>query len=321
MGDRSDGMGFFGSKVTSRQTPWDPAQKSLKLGLKEADRLYKSGSGFNPYEGNRVAGYGADTLGALSDMSSYASGPNPFGSARNVINSQMTGPGITTGAQYGQLANQGVRNNARKYLKDVARGDHIGQGDANFQSALDYQVQQGVDATNRTFGVAGRYGSASHGKGVMQEAGQMRRVAMENQRRADEARQMQAVQLIAQGDQAGYQSKLGALSGQTGVQAQNLQNRYNASMSAADVYQAGLAPAMLKASVGQAKDALSQEQINAQMAKHNEQQMAEWSRLNAQQQIAGQAGGMGGDVRAPKTPIKTAAGMALQTLPFIPGLN
>ena len=307
---------------TTRSEPWKEAQPALKYGLDEAQRLYEEGSGFNPFQGNRVAGFGPTTLGAMSGMLGYANQPtNLFANAKNTVNSTMNGPGITTGALYNDLYNQQSSNPnaAREYLTEVARGDYLGQGSPEWQQALDYQMGALSDDINRGFSGMGRYGSGAHAATSAREIGQQRNMALAQQQQQEEARQLAAVNAMMSGDQAQYGNQLGALAGMTGVEGQNIANKLSAAQMAPNVWQAGLMPEMTKAGIGQAEDQLSQNQINAQMEKWNEQQMADWMRLQAMNQTAQGAGGLGQtqNTYEPRTPIRDAVGVITQFLPFL----
>lgn len=318
-------FGLFGAKATGKQTsePWAAAQPALKYGLDEAERLYQQGTGFNPYQGNRVAGFGPTTLGAMSGILGYANAPtNLFSNAQNAVGDISSGTNrIQTGNLYSNLYNQSALNpNAgREFLTNVARGDFLGQGSPEWNQFLDYQMGALSDDINRGFSGLGRYGSGAHTATLAREIGQQRNAAMAQQQQQEEARQLAAVNAILQGDQAQFGNQLGALAGMSGVEGQNIANQMAAAGMTPEMWQAGLLPQMTAAGIGGAQDQLSQDQINAAMEAWNEGQMSEWQRLMAMNNIAQATGGQGGTATnfERNTPIRDAIGVITQFLPFL----
>lgn len=119
---------------TTKMEPWKAAQPGLQLGINDAMSLYQNG-GFaaDPYQGNRVAGFGDVTQQGMNSILNQAAGGTPgtdaaIGSLQGMLSGQN---------QYGDL--QGVRDNILSSAIPAAVSQFAGSGMSGSSVA-----QQGV---------------------------------------------------------------------------------------------------------------------------------------------------------------------------------
>lgn len=145
--------GFFGgggSKQTTQSTtnePWSGSQPALKLGLSEAQKLYKNGTGAKVYTGSTVVPWDKQTVAGQ-------------GIITNAANANSGGRGLSS--QYQGIINSGGYNDAQlaalNNTRDVANSTFNINEDPGFQQVVD----QATNAVNSSASGAGRYGSGVH---------------------------------------------------------------------------------------------------------------------------------------------------------------
>lgn len=235
------------TKTETKADPWAAAQPALKSLLSNAQGLYNSGTGFNPYPGSTVSPFSGQTNQALQQMQALAGQGNPLntsamGNAAGVIgsgglnanqNAALSGTlgiaqgqnGINTGGQFQDLYNGAAGPGAiGENLAGYARGDYVNGGSPQFNAMLDRQSGALADDVFRGYSNQGRYGSTANTNAVADAVGNFRNDAMANELQREQGLQLQAAGMLSgeQGQRFGQQ--LAATSGQTGVQGQNIAN-------------------------------------------------------------------------------------------------
>jgi hypothetical protein len=287
--------------------PSSVAKPYVQKVLSQADNLYNQGWGTTYYPNSTVTPFSQASQEAMGGMLQQARGGNPAG--MNAINSNMAITGnqgisqgilgglnpaqqvasgqnsITTGGEYGRLANlgmsptassglQGIANGsqlagqgnvARQFmsagnglggkisteadyrgelgglqqpganeqnLSGMARGDEIGAGNPYISGIADATERRALDQANAMFSAKGRLGANAAfgdtvGRALSESRNQLYAQDYENAR----ARQLGASGMISQEQQGNAGLRQGLLSGITGVQGQNIANKFtNAGM-------------------------------------------------------------------------------------------
>jgi hypothetical protein len=124
-------MGGKKQTVTNQASPWGPAQGYLINAFKQASNLYKDGS-FAPdaYQGQRVAGFGDTTQGAMQGILDRAAAGSP-----GVDAARSTLMNIMGGNAYGGM--EGVRKNILGSAIPAAASMFSGSGMTNSSTAMD----------------------------------------------------------------------------------------------------------------------------------------------------------------------------------------
>lgn len=145
-----------GQKTTTQtQTnePWSAAQPALKTSLGEAEDLFKSGVGFQPYTGSTVVPFADQTTAGMNLIQNQATGPSANVTGRPA---SFYGDMFDTG---GLSADQ---NAVADMLRTTAGGAELNQVSPAFQQLLDTAGGNARDAVNLSMSGAGRYGSGAH---------------------------------------------------------------------------------------------------------------------------------------------------------------
>lgn len=271
------GGGDNKTTTTTNSAPWSAAQPALKLGLNQAQKLFKADptGQKNVYGGSTVVPWSWQTQQGMDLV-------------QNNARANMGNRGTT--AQYQDIINQGGFNDAQRAALGNTQATANSAFDINsnpaFQDVL-RQAQTGArDAVNMSAGGAGRYGGAIHQGNLASEVGDLtsRMVGSEYQN---------------------WQNRKDAANanlfnmGQTGIG--NLGTAYS-----------GLnAPAQDLFQVGAMKEDLATRQMNDKLRIFNEKNQAPWDqigRLNAIGSGAGQMGGTQTQSQPGQNPFLTALG-------------
>lgn len=199
-------------------------------------------------------------LGAMnqaSDLQQSGQGFNPYPGQMVADMSSQT-QGALSGIQ--NLAQQPdqLLQSAGQGLQQYASGANVNGGSPQFNQALNYQSGQLTDDINRGFSLGGRYGSGAHVGMLGDTVGQFRNQALQGEMARQQGLQMQAIGMAPGMSQAQYQ------------------------------------PMMNLLGAGQMFDQHNQAGIDAEMARFQTGDMANWNRLNAANQIYGPYGQMFG---------------------------
>jgi hypothetical protein len=256
------------SKQQTTQTssePWGAAQPALKTGLEDAQKLYKSGVGSQPYTGSTVVPYAQQTIQGMNNQETVANRYQPRFEEQ-------------AGRVYGNAAQGGLNELQRgsvDRLQGMAGGSML-TGNPYIDQVIGNTSEDIGKSSNLMASAAGRYGSGGH-QGVIADAvgdvsSKMRMQNYDTER--------------------GYmQDAIGSLFN-AGQQQQNNINANTGAMS--DAYQAAMAPANTLQSIGGAYEDLQGRTMNDQMRIFSEMQNAPWQQIGRLQGVASGAGTMGG---------------------------
>lgn len=238
--------------------PWSGAQPYLKDIFGQAQGLYQSGQGFQPFPESTVVPFASQTEQALQGIQSLSSLGNPLaGPGLDQAIGQLTSGGLTdwqrgalgqaydvaTGARQvgtepqlqGLLGTAAAGGPIQGYLGDYASGANITGGSPQFKAALDYQSAQLANDINRGFSNAGRYGSGAHTGELGEQIGNFRNQALAQEIAREQGLQQQAAGMIGQEYQQGIGNQAGLL-GQIGqTQGANIVNAVGAGHNIANI--------------------------------------------------------------------------------------
>lgn len=263
---RTNVVGANGTPYTSSG---DPSQASafatqwLRPGLNAALSYFNQGVGFNPYTGDRVAGFTPDQEAYFSGVrQSMGQTPGYMQSATDAVGNVTAAGGmapgmagnlgtldaistgansITTGGQY-----QGQANNPLDPLQQGAASFYQGAqqgfgpsyseqnlaeaargGGANpyFQDQLANQLDQVQSRINAQMSGAGRYGSGSYGDAMARGLGATATDALSRNYEFEAGRQLQANQLMDQQRQQGIANQFTGAAGAANLGQNAFANR------------------------------------------------------------------------------------------------
>jgi hypothetical protein len=263
---------IVGQDGTTTAATGDPSNASqfgtgyLRPGLNMAQSYLNQGVGFNPYEGNRVAGFNdlqnqyfgqagqqfgqqpgymqsaQSTVGNIAASNGMAPGVQQnLGTLDNIASGQNS---ITTGGQYQNVASnpltQGQQGAAQFYgqaqqgfgpsYSEQNLADVARGGGANpyFQDQLANQLDDIQNRIGAQFSAAGRYGSASNTDALTRGLGRAATDALSRNYEFEAGRQMQANSLMDQQRQAGIANRFTGAAGAANLGQNSIQNRLNA---------------------------------------------------------------------------------------------
>jgi len=304
--------GDSGSKTTTVQNndPWKPSQELLKSGFNEAQQLYRSGAGFNPYPNSTVVGLDSATEKSLSGLTNVANQAIWSGSPydnyyKSIIGSSGFAPQQSTAlsaynkALGGQYDVKGYDRAlaSEDYLRDLARGNQIGAMNPQLREAIDYASQKAADKVNLTASGYGRYGSGTHQGNVGREVSQVALQATLDQYNRDRAMQMQASGMIDQAQLARNAGQAGnmqrRLSGADALYNAGQQGQANVSQA----FQYRQDPYKLFSQIGDVREDLRARQIQDAVRLFEGKDQEGWQRLAQAQGIYAGGGQLGGATR------------------------
>jgi hypothetical protein len=255
------------STTVQKNEPWAEAQPALKRTIAEGQRLYDSGVGFNSWGGPTLADLDPRTTAALDETGNIASGMGGLlGKANyNFANNLVANNGIT-----------GDQRAAMSGLLDTASGKYLDQPNPYLQKMLDANSANVANNVNAAASSAGRYGSGAHTGVLTKELTNATLPVLsqnyENERQRQIAASGQAAGLFGQGADRALQT---------------------ASMGS-ELTDALYDPSRRMGAIGDFYGGRSQANLDALIAKFNQDQAAPWQRLGALQNVAQGIGGMGG---------------------------
>lgn len=247
---------------TSNAGPWAPAQPYLKNSMKEADRLYKAGTGGGIYRGRTTPGLSQSTNQGLGRLYQAA----------NAGRNNLTGQSIQAMRRGGFSGSQIA---ARNTMSGFADRSMMGEGNPYLRRALDTANESTRDAVNMNAMAAGRYGSANHATAMAKAINDSNSSALFGQYNQDADRVMNA---------STQQFNMG----QQGIN--NMRT----------LYENSLMPANTLLQVGAAKEQQMQNLINDKRRIFEEEQSRPWELLERRNAIMSGAGRLG-DARTVQT--------------------
>ncbi len=153
--------------TTQNSDPWSGAQPYLKDVLSQANSLYNTGAGFNPFPGSTVVPFSEQTQGALG--------------------------GIEGMARQGDTANLGAT--VADFGK-TASGQYLGGRNPYFEENLNKQSEGLATDVQRNVDLMGRRGSGYNVNEVAGAVGDFRNKALQDNYNSERGYQMQAAGMV-----------------------------------------------------------------------------------------------------------------------------
>jgi hypothetical protein len=335
MGWLSDVFGGGSSKTTTQATsePWKYAQKPLKLGLNEAEKLFKADKDGSYYEGSTVVPWAYQTNKGMNLVQSNA-------------NANSGGQGLSR--QYQDVINQGGYTDDQKAAADrmqnMAQGNGLNlpqkkalrgmqalardpfnsfqdnalrntQATANsrfdinsnpaFQDVLRQAQGAARDSVNMSAGGAGRYGGGVHQGNLASEVGDLTSRMVGGEYNNWQNRRDTANSNLFNMGQTGIGTQMNAQTGAANIGQTGQANRIGAMNNLFDMGQSALGnmgaaytgmqqPANDYMKVGAMQEDLATRQMNDKLRLFNDKKNAPWDQIGRLNAIASGAGQMGG---------------------------
>ncbi|MCP4410082.1 MAG: hypothetical protein GY807_20525 [Gammaproteobacteria bacterium] len=261
------GGGTQTTTQTANAEPWSAAQPALKLGLKDAQSLYKAGVGGQPYTGSTVVPYAQQSMAGFQDIqdtSAGAMGPdNPFARGFSAVGDIAEGG-------YNQYQNQALGN-----LSRTASGEDVFGANPQFQDLLKQSQDAARNAVNMNASAGGRYGSGAHQGVLAREIGDLTSRMYSDEYNRQLGRMDRATDGLFN-------------AGQTGVT-----NQMDATASLPGAFTGQFAPANAMIGVGSRFEDLAGRTMDDHMRIFNETQNLPWDQLGRLNAVAGGAGQYG----------------------------
>lgn len=348
--------------------PWAPAQPHLQDIMGQAGSLYKSGAGSQTWGGPLVAQFDPATAAGLTlgANTAYSNAPNA-GAAYNygvnqIQNNGLTpaynapmstyggiasgANGITTGGQFGDIASGVGPTAASQYLTGMASGADAGKNPALETMLQDNAARIGNRVASQMSG-AGRFGSFGHGDAMARSITAANAPIISGAYENDRNRMLAASGQIDSSQRAADATRLAALTGQTGVQGQNISNQMQGAAGQTGILNTGqnnalgwmsqlptannlqYDPSTRLMGLGGINDARNQQVIDAQRQLFEQQNNMPWTQLN---KYLGGVSGLGGLLQGmgtstgqsqteQQTPWTTYAGLGISALGLMSDRN
>jgi hypothetical protein len=262
----------------SNSEPWAGAQPALKTGLEDAQSIYASGTGFQPYTGSTVVPYSDQSMAGMNAIQNQAtsalSGDNPMAKPLDFYSSLYDSGGLSADQQ-------GVADQWR----NTASGAELNNTSSAFNDILQRTQNDTRTGVDLSMSGAGRYGSPGAHQGVLAD----KLGGVTSQMLQDEY-----------GRQLGRQDT--ARTSLAGLGQQGITNRFGAGEAMPGAWTNSQAPATDLMKVGSMYEDLAGRTMSDQQRIFNETQQSplkavEW--LNA---IGSGAGSLGGSQVGSSTP-------------------
>jgi hypothetical protein len=281
--------------TTQNNDPWSGAQPALKTALGNAENLYKSGVGFQPYTGSTVVPYADQTMAGMQGIQDASTGAMGSFDTTGFLRNLLSGSSGLTGMQQGVADQWG----------GVAAGNELFGQNPAFQRVLKQAQDDTALYSDLGASGAGRYGSAAHTNVMARNIGNLTDRMLTNE----------------YGRQLGRQDA--ARTNLANMGQQGLQNRFGAAGALPAAWQAQFAPEQSLMGVGSMYEDLYGRTLGDNLRIFQETQQAplnavEW--LNAIGSGAGSIGGSGTTTaQTPGTnPLIQALGIGLSIPSLLP---
>jgi hypothetical protein len=185
-------------------------------------------AGGNANNNQSVGLLGSVASGPGIDASGYADIGNRALTQNAQPNSTMAGllgnqiGQINTGDQYRSVANNAGGATASDQLSGMVAGGGV---NPHLQSMLDANAERIANRVNSSMSGMGRYGSGSHTDLLARSIGEANNPLLAQAYESDQNRRLSAAGQIDSSRRAADATQLNAISGQTGVQGQNIANQ------------------------------------------------------------------------------------------------
>lgn len=269
------------------------------------------------------------TNGLLGSGGMSAGEKAALGSMKAINTADLSGlRNILAGYGQGNMVDQIASDpsSVEKNLEAVARGDYLGGANPYMDALINQSAQDAANSVAGRFSSSGRYGSGAFSKAIADATGRIATQTRFDDYNNERGRQAQAAQAIdsARLARAGLaQSQKAQQIGATQSLIDNENQAANFDMARAGVdlsanqnatdrgvgllgqlgnlEELRLAPMQRQLALGQMEDAMRQDQINADMAKFQEEQQAPWQQLGLYQSAVNPIAGMGGSSSGTQT--------------------
>lgn len=208
-----------------------------------------------PGSGGTQTGYGSFAAGAgdigtqrIDQLGQAAVAGNP---ALMKYNSFSDGAGNIAPIRQNNLADAALRNPAtsgfasmsqgqgpsvaESNLMNIAQGGYLNRNDPNFEAALSRATDQTANSVNQQASAMGRTGSGTNQGVLAREVGNLQTDARLNQYNQERQNQTNAINMIDQQKNQGFQNQLGALSGYGALVGAGQDRSLNAANSMAQI--------------------------------------------------------------------------------------
>jgi hypothetical protein len=301
---------------TTNSAPWGAAQPALQLGLNDAQSVYKSGIGSQPFMGSTVVPNARQTQLGLDQMESKATNAAQpaFQNMWDQVRANVSNGGLNSlqrGAidQLKPIANQkpveglgqlnDVQRRAYDLLNPIAGGSGMA-GNPYLDQIIDKTGRGMQDAINLQASGMGRTASGANQGVLAREIGDMSSGLRYQDFNTQQGRMDQAIRdIFGIGNQANsqYEADMGRKMDATGSlfnAGQQQQDNINNNASAlGNAYQSYLSPERSLMEIGGNYEDLFGRQLNDQLRIHQAQQDQPWNQIGRLNAIASGAGSMG----------------------------
>lgn len=282
--------------TTSTASPWKPSENLLKLGLKDAESVYKAGSSFQPLTMSTVVPFSNQTMAGMDSIEAKAradmAGGTGMDKAYDFYSSMFNDGGLT--ADQKSIADQ---------WRTTASGSELGTVNPYFNDILTKMQGDARTGVNLSMSGAGRYGSGEHTDVLAGTIGDLTNRALSSEWERQLGRQDSARTNLAN------------------LSQQGVTNRFGSAEALPGAYEATKAPAKDLMSIGTMYEdlygrSLSDKLRIAQEAKEAPLRAIEW--INSIGSGAGSLGGSGSKTLSEPAPnpflTAAAAGLGFNNL-------
>lgn len=288
-----------GGKQTTTETkePWAPARPYLENVMGEAKRLYDTGAGFKPWQGDFVADMSGDTTLGMNNIRNIATSGSPFIDA-------------TYGKMTDIMNREGISSNMERSMAplwDAANGVGLKETNPYLQGLLNQSDDAIMSKVASMASGSGRYGSGAMGSTLGKAMGDSRNNILYQNWDAERRRQL---------DAAGYL---------TSTYGQGLDRTNTIASMGGNLEALRYDPAMRLLGIGGMLDQRAQAELEGEISRWDAEQNAPWQRLSAYNTIVAPMGQQGGTITqvAPKqksgNPITGGLGGAMTGLALFGG--
>jgi hypothetical protein len=326
-------FGGGSNKTTTQATsePWKAAQPALKLGLNEAQKLFKADKDGSYYSGSTVVPWSNHTqqgMGQIASLANGAFGKEMTGEYKDILRQgglndpmkaalgtygNVVGNGGYNGATrdalagYNKLQNNpfnDYQKNALRNTQATANGAFNINANPAFQQVLQQAQGAARDSVNMSAGGAGRYGGGVHQGNLASEVGDLTSRMVGNEYNNWQNRKDAATGNLFNMGQTGVNTQMGVNAGIAGLGQGAISNMMNANSARAGLGQQAIGnlgtaytglqqPAQSLMQIGAMDEDLATRQMNDKLRLFNDKQQAPWDQIARLNAVASGAGQMG----------------------------
>ncbi len=305
---------------TTTTAPWKDMQPYLRQVGSEAQDLYNSGSGFNPFPGSTFVPMSQRTVGALGNIWGTAQGDTSGQTGWDALSPIAQGQaGLGMEGDYRGMAGQGnISTGALGALGGGYAALGAASGNDAWNRATDINAGKIANDVNRMWDSSGRYGSAGQTNDLVSQIGDYRTQATAQGFNDAYNRQMGALggqvgvaNNIAGIQQGNFGNQMGILGAITGQRQQDIGNQLSAINQIPQIQQSMYVPGQMQTGVGSAYDDAAARKKQAAIDQWDAKDKADWSRLGAYAGMVGGPAGQGQTMNTTVTPPSNPFGAAI----------